>query len=377
MKRTSALLLGALVASLSFAFAPTYDAKLFAEMRWRSIGPLRAGRTKSAQGIAGQPNVFYIGVCNGGIWKTTDYGRTWNPIFDDQPTGSIGALAIAPSNPNIIYAGSGEGLQRPDLSTGDGVYKSIDAGKTWTHLGLRDGQQIPQIAVDPRNADKLFVAVLGHPYGPNAERGLYRSTDGGRTFDEGPRQGRKHRRQRGPDRSHPSRHRLRRALGSAPGSLGKQRVDRPRRRHVQVHRWRHDLASAHQRHSVRRRWLHPGQHRHLAQQHQPSLRLRRHLQRSGHLPLGRRRRTLGARHHRRASRRTHRRRRSLRAHRRSQESRHRLRRQHRHLEIHRRRQDLDRLPRRPGRRRLPAHLDQSQQSRYHPERQRPGRHHYR
>jgi len=184
MKRTPRLLLGALVASLSFAFAPSFDAKLFAEMRWRSIGPLRAGRTKSGQGIAGQPNVFYIGVCNGGIWKTTDYGRTWYPIFDDQPTGSIGSLAVATSNPNTIYAGSGEGLQRPDLSTGDGVYKSIDAGKTWTHLGLRDGQQIPQIAVDPRNADKLFVAVLGHPYGPSAERGLYRSTDGGRTFEK-------------------------------------------------------------------------------------------------------------------------------------------------------------------------------------------------
>src|ERR1019366_3894462 len=116
--------------------------------------------------------------------STTDYGRTWNPIFDDQPTGSIGSLAVAASNPNIIYAGSGEGLQRPDLSTGDGVYKSTDAGKTWTHLGLRDGQQIPQIAVDPRNAEKLFVAVLGHPYGPNAERGLYRSTDGGQTFQQ-------------------------------------------------------------------------------------------------------------------------------------------------------------------------------------------------
>ncbi|MCX6628339.1 MAG: hypothetical protein NTW28_12005 [Candidatus Solibacter sp.] len=184
MKRTAALLLGALSGALCFAFAPTYDARLFAEMRWRGIGPMRAGRTKSAQGVAGQPNVFYIGVCNGGVWKTTDYGRTWNPIFDEQPTGSIGSLAVAPSNPNVIYVGSGEGLQRPDLSTGDGVYKSTDAGKTWTHLGLRDGQQIPQIAVDPRNADKLFVAVLGHPYGPNAERGLYRSTDGGLSFQK-------------------------------------------------------------------------------------------------------------------------------------------------------------------------------------------------
>src|SRR5690349_12709430 len=168
----------------SAAWAASFDPKLFSDLRWRSIGPLRGGRTKSAAGVPSQPNVFYIGVCNGGVWKTTDYGRTWNPIFDDQPTGSIGALAVALSDPNIIYAGSGEGLQRPDLSTGDGVYKSTDAGKTWTHLGLREGQQIPQIAVDPRNPNRLFVAVLGHPYGPNPERGLYRSTDGGRTFEK-------------------------------------------------------------------------------------------------------------------------------------------------------------------------------------------------
>jgi photosystem II stability/assembly factor-like uncharacterized protein len=135
-------------------------------------------------GIPDQPNVFYIGVVNGGVWKTTDYGRTWMPIFDDQPTGSIGAIAIAPSDPNVIYVGSGEGLQRPDLSTGDGIYKSTDAGETWTHLGLRDGQQIPQIIVDPNDPDRLFVAVLGHPYGPNEERGIFRSTDGGQTFEK-------------------------------------------------------------------------------------------------------------------------------------------------------------------------------------------------
>ena len=155
---------------------------LFKEIRWRSIGPYRGGRTKSAVGVASQPNVFYIGVVNGGVWKTTDYGRTWVPIFDDQPTGSIGAIAVAPSNPDIIYVGSGEGMQRPDLSTGDGLYRSTDGGATWAHLGLRDGQQIAQIEVDPRDPRRLFVAVLGHPYGPNRERGLYRSTDGGATF---------------------------------------------------------------------------------------------------------------------------------------------------------------------------------------------------
>ena len=162
--------------------AQTFDAGLFSEMKWRMIGPYRGGRTKAAVGVPSRPGLFYIGVCNGGVWKTTDYGHTWIPIFDDQPTGSIGAIALAPSNPDIIYVGSGEGLQRPDLSTGDGIYKSTDAGKTWTHLGLRDGQQIPQIVVDPRDPNRLFVAVLGHPYGPNEERGLFKSTDGGRTF---------------------------------------------------------------------------------------------------------------------------------------------------------------------------------------------------
>jgi photosystem II stability/assembly factor-like uncharacterized protein len=172
------------VALAPIALAASYDAKLFAEMRWRMVGPHRGGRTRACAGVPAQPNVFYIGAVNGGVWKTNDYGRTWNPIFDDQPTGSIGAIAVAPSDSNIIYVGSGEGLQRPDLSIGDGIYKSIDAGKTWTHLGLRDGQQIPQIAVDPKNPNRLFVAVLGHPYGANEERGIFRSTDGGQTFQK-------------------------------------------------------------------------------------------------------------------------------------------------------------------------------------------------
>ncbi len=178
MKRPfSAALLLAVLAS-----AETYDPKLFTELRWRSIGPYRAGRTRAAAGVPQQPGVFYIGAVNGGVWKTTDYGRTWLPVFDDQPTGSIGAIAVAPSDPNVVYVGSGEGLQRPDLSTGDGIYRSNDGGITWTHLGLHDGQQIPQIAVDPKDPNRLFVAVLGHPYGPNQERGIYRSLDGGATF---------------------------------------------------------------------------------------------------------------------------------------------------------------------------------------------------
>ncbi|MFY9885404.1 MAG: hypothetical protein WAK15_11595, partial [Candidatus Cybelea sp.] len=151
-------------------------------MRWRFVGPMRGGRTVAIDGVANQPNLFYIAAVNGGIWKTQDAGHTWTPIFDREPTGSIGALAVAPSNPQIVYAGSGEGLQRPDLAVGDGIYKSTDGGTTWTHLGLRDGQQIASMAVDPSDANRLFVAVLGHPYGPNAERGIYRSLDGGATF---------------------------------------------------------------------------------------------------------------------------------------------------------------------------------------------------
>lgn len=172
-----------ILATLSTAIvAQNVNTSLYQNMRWRMIGPFRGGRTVGATGVPKQPNIFYIGVNNGGVWKTNDYGRTWRPIFDDQPTGSIGALAVAPSNADIIYIGSGEGLQRPDLSTGDGIYKSTNAGQTWEHLGLRDGQQISSIIVDPRDPNRLFVAVLGHPYGPNEERGVYRSTDGGRTF---------------------------------------------------------------------------------------------------------------------------------------------------------------------------------------------------
>ncbi len=148
------------------------------------IGPFRGGRTVAAAGIASQPNVFYVAANNGGVWKTDDYGRVWRPLFDDQPTGSIGALAIAPSDPAIIYAGSGEGLQRPDLSVGDGIYQSTDGGATWRHLGLRDGQQISALLVDPRNPNRVFAAVLGHPYGPNPERGVFRSSDGGETWQK-------------------------------------------------------------------------------------------------------------------------------------------------------------------------------------------------
>ena len=166
------------------AIAQPYAPELFSELSWRNIGPYRGGRTVAATGVPGQPNVYYMAANNGGIWKSTDYGHVWQAIFDGQPTQSIGAIAVAPSNPDVLYAGSGEGLQRPDLSVGDGVYKSVDAGRTWQHLGLRDAQQIAAILIDPRDPNRVYVAAMGHPYGPNAERGVYRSTDGGAQWDK-------------------------------------------------------------------------------------------------------------------------------------------------------------------------------------------------
>ena len=177
------LLAGSLiVALLGIAQAQQYPESMYQEMRWRMIGPFRGGRTRAVAGVPSRPNLFYIGAVNGGVWKSEDYGRTWTPIFDQEPSQSIGAIAVSLYDPKTIYVASGEGLHRPDLSVGNGIYKSTDAGKTWTHLGLRDGQQIPALVVDPRNPNKLFAAVLGHPYGANDERGIFRSTDGGNTW---------------------------------------------------------------------------------------------------------------------------------------------------------------------------------------------------
>ena len=164
--------------------AQSYPQSMYQEMRWRMIGPFRGGRTRAVAGVPQQPNVFYVGAVDGGVWKSTDYGRTWTAIFDQEPTQSVGAIAVAPSDPRIVYVASGEGLLRPDLSIGDGIYRSTDSGKTWTHLGLREGQQIPALVVDPHDPDRLFAAVFGHPYGPSKERGIFRSTDGGATWQK-------------------------------------------------------------------------------------------------------------------------------------------------------------------------------------------------
>ncbi len=184
--RSSPVVLILAIASLA-ALAPRAAAQSVdpaSAMGWREIGPTRAGRARALDGVPSQPNLFYVGFDNGGVWRSTDFGSNWEPLFDHEPTGSIGAIAVAPSDPNIIYVGSGAGIIRPDLATGDGMYKSTDAGATWTHLGLRETQMIAMVDVDPTNPDRLFVAALGHPYGPNAERGIFRSTDGGKTFEK-------------------------------------------------------------------------------------------------------------------------------------------------------------------------------------------------
>jgi photosystem II stability/assembly factor-like uncharacterized protein len=160
------------------------DPSLYSGLRWRMIGPFRGGRVNGVSGVPGQPNTFYMGSVGGGVWKTTNAGRTWLPIFDSQPIASIGAIAVAPSRPDTIYVGTGEADMRSQISFGNGMYKSTDAGKTWSHIGLEATRQIGKIAVDPRNPDVVFVAALGHVYGANPDRGLYRSRDGGATWQK-------------------------------------------------------------------------------------------------------------------------------------------------------------------------------------------------
>ncbi len=163
--------------------APQIDTSTYQDLRYRLIGPFRASRTVAGVGIPTQPNVFFAGVHTGGVWKTDDYGRTWRPIFDSAPTGSIGDIGVSWSNPDVIYVGTGEGLHRPDLGVGDGIFKSTDGGKSWKHVGLPDVQQVGRLVVHPTDPNIVFVAGLGHPYGPNTERGIFRTRDGGATWE--------------------------------------------------------------------------------------------------------------------------------------------------------------------------------------------------
>ncbi len=171
-----------LVGLTTSVFAQQVDPALFGNLHWRLVGPFRGGRAITATGIRGNPSVYYFGSVGGGVWKSTDAGMTWDPIFDSQPIASIGGVAVAPSDPNIVYVGSGEADMRSQIGYGNGMYKSTDAGKTWSHIGLTDSRQIGTILVDPKDPNRVYVAVLGHAYGPNAERGVYRSTDGGATW---------------------------------------------------------------------------------------------------------------------------------------------------------------------------------------------------
>lgn len=162
--------------------AAQIDPAQYQDLHWRSVGPFRGGRVLAVTGVPGDARRFYFGAVNGGVWRTDDAGRTWNPIFDDQHIGSIGAIAVAPSRPSVMYVGTGESDMRSDISQGMGMFRSADGGSHWSSIGLRDTQQIARILVDPRNPDTLLVAALGHPYGPNAERGVFRSSDGGRNW---------------------------------------------------------------------------------------------------------------------------------------------------------------------------------------------------
>ncbi|MFZ0562168.1 MAG: hypothetical protein WBD45_21240 [Terriglobales bacterium] len=159
-------------------------AELFNGLKWRLIGPFRGGRAAAVAGVAGDSTTFYFGGVNGGVWKTTDAGTVWTPIFDGEPVGSIGAIAVAPSDAKTIYVGTGESDIRSNLSSGIGVYKSTDGGTTWTHIGLEDTRQISRIVVDPRDSNVVYVGALGHAYGPNEERGVYKSVDGGAHWDK-------------------------------------------------------------------------------------------------------------------------------------------------------------------------------------------------
>src|SRR5690349_12647847 len=162
----------------------TIDPTLFSGLKWRSIGPNRGGRSQAVAGSDSRPLEYYFGATGGGVWKTTDGGQTWKPVTDKfLKTSSVGAIAVAASNPDVVYAGMGETELRGNIIQGDGVYKSTDAGKTWTHVGLEKTQSVARIRVHPTNPDLVYVAALGNPYGPNAERGVFRSRDGGKTWE--------------------------------------------------------------------------------------------------------------------------------------------------------------------------------------------------
>ena len=176
-------IVGLLLATANIS-AQQIDPSLYSSLRWRMIGPFRAGRVNAVSGVTGQADTFYFGSVGGGLWKSQNAGRTWTPIFDSTDVASIGAIGVAPSNPNLIYVGTGEADMRDSIAFGNGVYKSSDAGKTWQRVGLESTKQIGRIIVDPKNPNTVFVAALGNVYAPNPDRGVYRSHDGGATWQK-------------------------------------------------------------------------------------------------------------------------------------------------------------------------------------------------
>src|SRR5438067_545100 len=181
----SALALVAAVGHLSVSHAQSagYDAVFFKALKWRNVGPVRGGRSIASAGSPSRIHEYYFGAVGGGLWKTTDGGQTWNPVTDGQiKSSSVGAVAVSETNPDIVFIGMGESCIRGNIMQGDGVYKSVDAGKTWTHVGLADTQTISKIRIHPTNPDVVFVAAFGHPAAPNPDRGVFKSTDGGKTW---------------------------------------------------------------------------------------------------------------------------------------------------------------------------------------------------
>ena len=160
------------------------EEKVFKGMKYRLVGPFRGGRSLTAAGIPGDPTTYYFGATGGGVWKSTDGAMTWSSVFDKEGTSAIGSIAVAGSNHNVLYVGTGEACIRGNISHGDGVYKTLDGGKTWKNVGLHDSRAIGKVIINPTNPDIVFVAALGHPYGPNQERGIFRTTDGGKTWDK-------------------------------------------------------------------------------------------------------------------------------------------------------------------------------------------------
>src|SRR6185312_13522339 len=181
----AAVLLGlAAIAGIAGSATAAVPPEAYSALRWRLVGPLRGGWATSATGVPGKPDTFYMGTADGGVWTTADAGRTWNPLFDHEGAASVGALALAPSDPAVLYVGTGQVSARWDITSGNGIYRTGDGGRTWEHRGLADSYDIGRLWIDPRNADVVLAAAQGHLFGPNAERGVLRTTDGGKTWSK-------------------------------------------------------------------------------------------------------------------------------------------------------------------------------------------------